>query len=124
MTAITVNIVLVIAPYHILSTDLWTGIAGRPLAAPDLAAFIPQPKNAIMQDAEQLEFVHRISSLLYKCIRGQISGPEIFDLCIWAHANEANRELFEELVDLRSLYESLDWRLEVAQDGSLRRQGP
>jgi hypothetical protein len=73
-----------------------------------------------MNDEQQMRFVYRISSLLCKYIRRDITDDELIDLYNWAYANDANRELFEELSDLGTLYASLDFFLEIDPAGKLR----
>jgi hypothetical protein len=73
-----------------------------------------------MTDNQQMKFVHQISDLLCKYIRQDITDDELTQLYNWAYANEANKELFEELLDLRTLWESLGYFLEIDSAGVLR----
>lgn len=67
-----------------------------------------------------MRFVYRISNLLCKYILRDISDGELADLYHWVDANDANRELFEDLSDLQPLYASLGFFLEIDSAGALR----
>lgn len=73
-----------------------------------------------MNDEQQMRFVYHISSLLCKYIRHDISDDELIDLYNWAYANDSNKELFDDLSDLSTLYASLGFFLEIDQAGVLR----
>ena len=73
-----------------------------------------------MNDDQKLEYVHRISGLLCKYIRQDITEDELTSLYNWAYANEANKELFDEMSDLTGLWESLGYMLEIDREGVLR----
>jgi hypothetical protein len=72
-----------------------------------------------MTDDQQMKFVYRISDLICKHIRQEITDDELTLLYNWAYANEANKELFEEMLDLRTLWDSLSYFLEIDRSGAL-----
>jgi hypothetical protein len=73
-----------------------------------------------MNDQEQLEFVSRISGLICRYLRQEITDPELRTLYAWAYASKANQDLFEELSDIGSLQTVLSSWLEIDREGALR----
>lgn len=73
-----------------------------------------------MNDQEQLEFVSRISGLICRFIRQEITDPELRTLYAWAYASKANQDLFEELSDIGKLRTVLGSWLEIDREGALK----
>ena len=73
-----------------------------------------------MNDDEQLQFVYRISKLICRYIRQEITEPELKTLYAWAYASKANQDLFEELSESGNFQTVLRSWLEIDREGALR----